>query len=159
MGIGKHIWLSFTSTHLAKQFPDSFAALVLDQFTEIHIRPCTLMFSPYFWQGTNASGMLNGNPLWANVTITDPGNGWAAIGTHTFEFTQFDNFHVQANWDARHTSTSQFLTPFNLSQFQPLCRCHFVIDIGTNFLFRFPCSFGERIQLSSKVEMRLCHPN
>nr|XP_028573944.1 galactocerebrosidase isoform X1 [Podarcis muralis] len=47
--------------------------------------------------GTNASGMLNGNPLWANVTITDPGNGWAAIGTHTFEFTQFDNFHVQAN--------------------------------------------------------------
>ncbi|XP_066484268.1 galactocerebrosidase [Tiliqua scincoides] len=47
--------------------------------------------------GSNASGMLNGNPLWENVTINEPTNGWAAIGTHSFEFTQFDNFHVQAS--------------------------------------------------------------
>ncbi|XP_061467888.1 galactocerebrosidase isoform X2 [Rhineura floridana] len=47
--------------------------------------------------GSSASGMLNGYPLWENVTTSDPGNGWAAIGTHTFEFIQFDNFHIQAS--------------------------------------------------------------
>ncbi|XP_053141619.1 galactocerebrosidase isoform X2 [Hemicordylus capensis] len=47
--------------------------------------------------GSNASGMLNGYPLWENVTISEPANGWAAIGTHSFAFTQFDNFHVQAS--------------------------------------------------------------
>ncbi|XP_062974014.1 galactocerebrosidase isoform X2 [Elgaria multicarinata webbii] len=47
--------------------------------------------------GSNASGMLNGYPLWENVTVYYPGNGWAAIGTHSFQLTQFDNFHVQAS--------------------------------------------------------------
>ncbi|XP_054827845.1 galactocerebrosidase isoform X1 [Eublepharis macularius] len=47
--------------------------------------------------GSNASGMLNGYPLWENVTVTKPENGWAAIGTKSFEFTQFDNFHIQAS--------------------------------------------------------------
>ncbi|KAH0620445.1 hypothetical protein JD844_020904 [Phrynosoma platyrhinos] len=47
--------------------------------------------------GSNASGMLNGNPLWENVTVYSPRNGWAAIGTHSFEFAQFDNFQVQAS--------------------------------------------------------------
>ncbi|XP_077179527.1 galactocerebrosidase isoform X2 [Paroedura picta] len=48
-------------------------------------------------RGTTASGMLNGYPLWENVTITNPENGWAAIGTKSFEFTQFDNFHIQTS--------------------------------------------------------------
>ncbi|KFQ27673.1 Galactocerebrosidase, partial [Mesitornis unicolor] len=47
-------------------------------------------------QGTSASGLLNGYPLWENVTISKPRNGWAAIGTRSFEFAQFDNFHVEA---------------------------------------------------------------
>ncbi|XP_021258153.1 galactocerebrosidase isoform X3 [Numida meleagris] len=47
-------------------------------------------------QGTSASGLLNGYPLWENVTISQPSNGWAAIGTRSFEFAQFDNFHVEA---------------------------------------------------------------
>ncbi|XP_060119037.1 galactocerebrosidase [Heteronotia binoei] len=47
--------------------------------------------------GSSASGMLNGYPLWENVTVTKPENGWAAIGTRSFEFTQFDNFHIQAS--------------------------------------------------------------
>ncbi|NXE25864.1 GALC Galactocerebrosidase, partial [Ardeotis kori] len=46
-------------------------------------------------QGTSASGLLNGYPLWENVTISKPSNGWAAIGTRSFEFAQFDNFHVE----------------------------------------------------------------
>ncbi|OPJ81598.1 galactocerebrosidase isoform B [Patagioenas fasciata monilis] len=48
-------------------------------------------------QGTSASGLLNGYPLWENVTISKPTNGWAAIGTRSFEFAQFDNFHVEAS--------------------------------------------------------------
>ncbi|KAM6311692.1 galactocerebrosidase [Aegotheles albertisi] len=48
-------------------------------------------------QGTSASGLLNGYPLWENVTISKPINGWAAIGTRSFEFAQFDNFHVEAS--------------------------------------------------------------
>uniref|UniRef100_A0A803T6H6 Galactocerebrosidase n=1 Tax=Anolis carolinensis TaxID=28377 RepID=A0A803T6H6_ANOCA len=47
--------------------------------------------------GSNASGMLNGYPLWENVTVNSPENGWAAIGTRSFEFTQFDNFQVKAS--------------------------------------------------------------
>ncbi|NXF37154.1 GALC Galactocerebrosidase, partial [Nyctibius bracteatus] len=46
-------------------------------------------------QGTSVSGLLNGYPLWENVTISKPSNGWAAIGTRSFEFAQFDNFHVE----------------------------------------------------------------
>ncbi|XP_030308226.1 LOW QUALITY PROTEIN: galactocerebrosidase [Calypte anna] len=48
-------------------------------------------------QGSSASGLLNGYPLWDNVTISKPSNGWAAIGTRSFEFAQFDNFHVEAS--------------------------------------------------------------
>uniref|UniRef100_A0A8C0FGB5 Galactocerebrosidase n=1 Tax=Bubo bubo TaxID=30461 RepID=A0A8C0FGB5_BUBBB len=48
-------------------------------------------------QGTSTSGLLNGYPLWENVTISEPSNGWAAIGTRSFEFAQFDNFHVEAS--------------------------------------------------------------
>uniref|UniRef100_A0A8C3QGL8 Galactocerebrosidase n=1 Tax=Cyanoderma ruficeps TaxID=181631 RepID=A0A8C3QGL8_9PASS len=47
-------------------------------------------------QGNSASGLLNGYPLWENVTISNPGNGWAALGTRSFELAQFDNFHVEA---------------------------------------------------------------
>ncbi|NXS76752.1 GALC Galactocerebrosidase, partial [Pandion haliaetus] len=46
-------------------------------------------------QGTSASGLLNGYLLWENVTISKPSNGWAAIGTRSFEFAQFDNFHIE----------------------------------------------------------------
>ncbi|NWU88740.1 GALC Galactocerebrosidase, partial [Upupa epops] len=46
-------------------------------------------------QGASASGLLNGYLLWDNVTISKPSNGWAAIGTRSFEFAQFDNFHVE----------------------------------------------------------------
>ncbi|KAM4779496.1 galactocerebrosidase isoform 1-T1 [Cyanocitta cristata] len=48
-------------------------------------------------QGNSASGLLNGYPLWENVTISKPKNGWAALGTRSFEFAQFDNFHVEAS--------------------------------------------------------------
>lgn len=47
--------------------------------------------------GSKASGMLNGYPLWENVSVFGPRNGWAAIGTRSFEFVQFDNFHVKAS--------------------------------------------------------------
>lgn len=47
-------------------------------------------------QGDSASGLLNGYPLWKDVRVTHPQNGWAAIGTRGFELAQFDNFHVQA---------------------------------------------------------------
>ncbi|XP_028633118.1 galactocerebrosidase [Grammomys surdaster] len=48
-------------------------------------------------KGYFAFGMLNGKILWKNVPVKYPGHGWAAIGTHTFEFAQFDNFHVEAS--------------------------------------------------------------
>ncbi|XP_017938413.1 galactocerebrosidase isoform X1 [Manacus vitellinus] len=48
-------------------------------------------------QGNSASGLLNGYPLWENVTVSKPSNGWAALGTRSFEFAQFDNFHVEAS--------------------------------------------------------------
>ncbi|KAM4831108.1 galactocerebrosidase isoform X4 [Urocitellus parryii] len=47
-------------------------------------------------KGSLSSGMLNGKPLWTNIHVNYPKNGWAAIGTHSFEFAQFDNFHVEA---------------------------------------------------------------
>ncbi|XP_070609976.1 galactocerebrosidase isoform X2 [Erythrolamprus reginae] len=48
-------------------------------------------------KGSNIYGMLNGYPLWEKVTKHSPKNGWAAIGTHSFELTQFDNFHIEAS--------------------------------------------------------------
>ncbi|XP_067848060.1 galactocerebrosidase-like isoform X2 [Heptranchias perlo] len=48
-------------------------------------------------QGNLAHGLLNGYPLWKNVNVLQPRNGWAAIGTRTFELAQFDNFHIQAS--------------------------------------------------------------
>ncbi|KAM4013968.1 galactocerebrosidase isoform 2-T2 [Anomaloglossus baeobatrachus] len=47
-------------------------------------------------KGFSASGLLNGNPLWADVLTLGPVHGWAAIGTGAFEFAQFDNFMVEA---------------------------------------------------------------
>ncbi|XP_040831141.1 galactocerebrosidase isoform X2 [Ochotona curzoniae] len=47
-------------------------------------------------KGQLSSGMLNDKPLWNNVRVLFPKSGWAAIGTHSFEFAQFDNFHVEA---------------------------------------------------------------
>ncbi|XP_058235523.1 galactocerebrosidase isoform X1 [Hemibagrus wyckioides] len=48
-------------------------------------------------KGNNAIGMLNGFPLWKNAVVVQPMNGWAAIGTSSFEFAQFDNFLVDAS--------------------------------------------------------------
>ncbi|KAM4541625.1 galactocerebrosidase-like isoform 2-T2 [Odontesthes bonariensis] len=47
-------------------------------------------------QGQSASGTLDGTPLWKNVVVPTPKNGWAAIGTRSFELAQFDNFAVSA---------------------------------------------------------------
>ncbi|KAG8013703.1 Galactocerebrosidase [Nibea albiflora] len=47
--------------------------------------------------GRYASGLLNGYPLWKNAVVLTPKNGWAAIGTHSFELAQFDNFAVVAD--------------------------------------------------------------
>ncbi|KAF3844334.1 hypothetical protein F7725_007497 [Dissostichus mawsoni] len=46
--------------------------------------------------GQHASGLLNGYPLWKNAVVLAPPNGWAALGTHSFELAQFDNFAVLA---------------------------------------------------------------
>eukprot|EP00062_Callorhinchus_milii_P018119 gi/632971232/ref/XP_007902070.1/ PREDICTED: galactocerebrosidase isoform X2 [Callorhinchus milii] len=48
-------------------------------------------------QDNLASGFLNGYPLWKDVQVEQPDNGWAAIGTSTFETAQFDNFQIQAS--------------------------------------------------------------
>ncbi|XP_008285243.1 galactocerebrosidase isoform X2 [Stegastes partitus] len=47
-------------------------------------------------KGQYASGLLNGYPLWKNAVVLTPKNGWAAIGTHSYELAQFDNFAVIA---------------------------------------------------------------
>ncbi|KAM9201818.1 galactocerebrosidase isoform 3-T3 [Dugong dugon] len=47
-------------------------------------------------KGPFCSGVLNGKPLWTDVRVNFPKNGWAAIGTYSFEFAQFDNFQVEA---------------------------------------------------------------
>uniref|UniRef100_A0A1A7YBC9 Galactocerebrosidase n=3 Tax=Iconisemion striatum TaxID=60296 RepID=A0A1A7YBC9_9TELE len=45
----------------------------------------------------NASGTLDGVALW-NVAVTSSSkNGWAAVGTRSFELAQFDNFSVLAD--------------------------------------------------------------
>uniref|UniRef100_A0A8C1T0J6 Galactocerebrosidase n=1 Tax=Cyprinus carpio TaxID=7962 RepID=A0A8C1T0J6_CYPCA len=51
----------------------------------------TLRVKGYF-----ATGMLNGYPLWKNAVVLEPKNGWAALGTLSFEYAQFDNFKVNA---------------------------------------------------------------
>ncbi|KAM8913501.1 galactocerebrosidase isoform 1-T1 [Spinachia spinachia] len=48
--------------------------------------------------GQYASGQLNGYPLWKNAVVLTPKNGWAAIGTHSFELAQFDNFALVADY-------------------------------------------------------------
>lgn len=48
-------------------------------------------------QGQLASGKLNGYTLWKNAVLLNPKNGWAAIGTRSFELAQFDNFAVLAH--------------------------------------------------------------
>uniref|UniRef100_A0A8D0A6Q4 Galactocerebrosidase n=1 Tax=Sander lucioperca TaxID=283035 RepID=A0A8D0A6Q4_SANLU len=47
-------------------------------------------------EGQDVSGLLNGDPLWKKTVVLTPKNGWAAIGTHSFELAQFDNFAVVA---------------------------------------------------------------
>ncbi|KAL7872834.1 hypothetical protein AOLI_G00119050 [Acnodon oligacanthus] len=47
-------------------------------------------------KGSNAFGELNGHVLWKNAVGLVPKNGWAAIGTSSFQLAQFDNFAVQA---------------------------------------------------------------
>ncbi|XP_054894625.1 galactocerebrosidase isoform X2 [Poeciliopsis prolifica] len=47
-------------------------------------------------KGESASGMLDGRQLWNVTGVSSPKNGWAAIGTHSFELAQFDNFNVLA---------------------------------------------------------------
>ncbi|KAM7404121.1 hypothetical protein PAMA_004511 [Pampus argenteus] len=46
--------------------------------------------------GQYASGLLNGYPLWKKAVVLTPKNGWAAIGTHSYELAQFDNFAIEA---------------------------------------------------------------
>lgn len=47
-------------------------------------------------EGSSAYGLLNGLPLWKGEITVGPAHGWAAIGTASFEFAQFDNFMVKA---------------------------------------------------------------
>uniref|UniRef100_A0A8C1GYV8 Galactosylceramidase a n=1 Tax=Cyprinus carpio carpio TaxID=630221 RepID=A0A8C1GYV8_CYPCA len=47
-------------------------------------------------KGYLATGMLNGYPLWKNAVVLEPKNGWAALGTLSFEYAQFDHFEVNA---------------------------------------------------------------
>lgn len=51
----------------------------------------TLSVKGYF-----ATGSLNGFPLWKNAAVLEPKSGWAALGTLSFEYAQFDNFNVIA---------------------------------------------------------------
>lgn len=57
-----------------------------------------VMTGPVFslLQGQLASGQLNGYQLWENAVVLTPSNGWVAIGTHSFQPNQFDNFAVVA---------------------------------------------------------------
>ncbi|XP_061701369.1 galactocerebrosidase [Syngnathoides biaculeatus] len=47
-------------------------------------------------RGALAWGRLNGFLLWKNAVALTPSNGWAAVGTRSFEPAQFDNFAVKA---------------------------------------------------------------
>ncbi|XP_012708310.3 galactocerebrosidase isoform X2 [Fundulus heteroclitus] len=49
-----------------------------------------------FVQGQSAFGVLDGRQLWKITGVSSPKNGWAAIGTGSFELAQFDNFNVLA---------------------------------------------------------------
>lgn len=49
-------------------------------------------------KGQYASGQLNGYQLWEKAVVLTPKNGWVAIGTRSFEPSQFDNFAVVAKW-------------------------------------------------------------
>ncbi|XP_012992911.3 galactocerebrosidase [Esox lucius] len=58
--------------------------------------------SAYSWytlsltvQGQYATGMVNGEQLWKNDVVLGQHNGWAAIGTNSFELAQFDNFVME----------------------------------------------------------------
>uniref|UniRef100_A0A671QLQ5 Galactocerebrosidase n=1 Tax=Sinocyclocheilus anshuiensis TaxID=1608454 RepID=A0A671QLQ5_9TELE len=51
----------------------------------------TLSVKGYF-----AMGLLNGYPLWKNAVVLEPKNSWAALGTLSFEYAQFDHFEVNA---------------------------------------------------------------
>uniref|UniRef100_A0A672T3T4 Galactocerebrosidase n=1 Tax=Sinocyclocheilus grahami TaxID=75366 RepID=A0A672T3T4_SINGR len=51
----------------------------------------TLSVKGYF-----VTGLLNGYPLWKNAVVLEPKNGWAALGTLSFEYAQFDHFEVNA---------------------------------------------------------------
>lgn len=46
--------------------------------------------------GTHGSAEVNGYPLWKNEVLLMPENGWAAIGTSSFQPAQFDNFAIEA---------------------------------------------------------------
>uniref|UniRef100_A0A6Q2YLF7 Galactocerebrosidase n=1 Tax=Esox lucius TaxID=8010 RepID=A0A6Q2YLF7_ESOLU len=46
-------------------------------------------------QGQYATGMVNGEQLWKNDVVLGQNNGWAAIGTNSFELAQFDNFVIE----------------------------------------------------------------
>ncbi|XP_055989589.1 galactocerebrosidase [Sorex fumeus] len=48
-------------------------------------------------KGRYCSGKLNDKPVWRNIRVNFPRNGWAGIGTYSFEFAQFDNFHVEVS--------------------------------------------------------------
>uniref|UniRef100_A0A4W5RG63 Galactocerebrosidase n=1 Tax=Hucho hucho TaxID=62062 RepID=A0A4W5RG63_9TELE len=54
----------------------------------------TLSLTVEVWEC--ATGLLNGYPLWKNTVVLGPKNCWAAIGPHSFELAQFDNFAVGA---------------------------------------------------------------
>nr|XP_057934458.1 galactocerebrosidase isoform X2 [Doryrhamphus excisus] len=61
-------------------------------------------------QGQFASGKLNGNPVWRTALAPTPKNGWAAVGTRSFEPAQFDNFAVEAvTQDSLQSSSPQII--------------------------------------------------
>lgn len=47
-------------------------------------------------KGQLSFGLLNGKPVWSEIPVNFPKNGWAAIGTYSFDFAQFDNFYVNS---------------------------------------------------------------
>ncbi len=66
------------------------------EWTFVKTFPATCHCDTSLLKGQYASGMLNGYPLWKNAVVLTPKNGWAAIGTRSFELAQFDNFAVVA---------------------------------------------------------------
>ncbi|XP_068948478.1 galactocerebrosidase [Petaurus breviceps papuanus] len=46
--------------------------------------------------GSSVGVVLDNMLLWKGMLSSHSQNGWAAIGTHSYEFAQFDNFHVEA---------------------------------------------------------------